>query len=736
MVDENIQQTESGKDDLDYIALNAMLGLYAINGELHLDADRQAVRQFFLQHVNPNTVFFHDLREKIDYLIENGYYAKEVFDDYDFSFVKSLYKRAYAKKIRFPSFMGADKFYKSYALKTYDKKRYLERIEDRICIVALDIARAAASKNSDSTVPAKTKEELATHFVDEMINGRYQPATPTFLNAGRKTQRENLVSCFLIRVEDSMKSIRSAISAALRLSQIGGGVALCLTNLRERTAPIRNIQGLANSVLPMMKTLDTVFAFANQGGVRDGAGAVYLNVHHPDIMAFLDCRRENADEGVRIKGLSLGVVIPDITMRLAADNADMYMFSPYDVERVYGRPFSDISIDEEYHAMVENKEIKKYKMKARDLFQEIAKIQFESGYPYIMFEGNVNRANPIAGRVSMSNLCTEILQVSKPSVLREDLSYETVGEDISCNLGSMNIAMMMQSGHKFGHSVETAIRMLTGVSNMSSNDIASITNGNNRSHSVGLGQMNLHGYLAKSRIMYGSPVAIDFTGIYFYCIAYYAVRASNLIAIERGETFAGFEESKYASGEYFDKYINKAWVPETDEVKKIFADAKIHIPTQEDWKELCESVMKHGIYNAYLQAVAPTGSISYVNNSTASIAPAAGAIEQHKGEKIGTRYYPAPFLSADNIEFYKDAYQTGPKALIDTYAAATPHVDQGLSMTLCIQEYHNGEKVTTREINRMQNYAYKKGIKTAYYMRLQQQELNGTAVQGCIACAV
>src|SRR5690606_5397172 len=112
-----------------------------------------------------------------------------------------------------------------------------------------------------------------------------------------------------------------------------------------------------------------------------------------------------------------------------------YLFSPYDVERVYGVPFSEISVTEKYQEMVDDARIRKSKINARVFFQTLAEIQFESGYPYIMFEDTVNRANPIAGRINMSNLCSEILQVNSPTTYHADLSYDQIGHDISCNLG-------------------------------------------------------------------------------------------------------------------------------------------------------------------------------------------------------------------------------------------------------------------------------------------------------------
>jgi ribonucleoside-diphosphate reductase alpha chain len=701
-------------DNYSYHELNAMLNLYDENGKIQFDKDKAAARAYFLDHVNQNTVFFHSLEEKLEYLVENDYYDAEVLDLYSFNFVKELFKHAYAYKFRFPTFVGAYKFYTSYALKTFDGERYLERFEDRVVMNGLMLGRG--------------NEQQAKDVVDEIISGRFQPATPTFLNAGKK-QRGEFVSCFLLRVEDNMESIARAVTSSLQLSKRGGGVGLNLTNVREQGAPIKKIANQSSGIIPVMKMLEDAFSYANQLGARQGAGAVYLNAHHPDIMRFLDTKRENADEKIRIKTLSLGVVIPDITLELAKAGDDMYLFSPYDVEKVYGVPMSDISVTEKYREMVDDNRIRKTKIKARELFERIAELQFESGYPYIVYEDTVNNANPIDGRINMSNLCSEILQVNTPTTYNNDMSYKDIGKDISCNLGSLNIAKAMESPD-FGKSIEVAIRSLTAVSELSYIDsVMSVAEGNRKSRAIGLGQMNLHGYFGKELMHYGDEESIDFTNIYFYTVLYHALKASNKIAIETLSPFDGFERSTYASGEFFAKYIEQEWKPETEKVANIFAEAGIAIPTQDDWKKLKESVMKHGIYNQNLQAVPPTGSISYINNSTSSIHPIASQIEIRKEGKLGRVYYPAPYLTNDNREYFQDAYEIGPEKVIDVYAAATQHIDQGLSLTLFFKD-----TATTRDVNKAQIYAWKKGIKTIYYIRIRQNALEGTEMEGCVSC--
>jgi ribonucleoside-diphosphate reductase alpha chain len=701
-------------DNYSYHELNAMLNLYDANGKIQFDKDKAAAKAYFLDHVNQNTVFFHSLEEKLEYLVDNDYYDRSILNMYDFEFIKELFKHTYSYKFRFPTFVGAYKFYTSYALKTFDGERYLERFEDRVVMNGLMLGRG--------------DEQLARDVVDEIITGRFQPATPTFLNAG-KAQRGEFVSCFLLRVEDNMESIARAVTSALQLSKRGGGVGLNLTNVREQGAPIKKIQNQSSGIIPVMKMLEDAFSYANQLGARQGAGAVYLNAHHPDIMRFLDTKRENADEKIRIKTLSLGVVIPNITLELAKNGDDMYLFSPYDVERVYGVPMSDLSITEKYKEMVDDPRIRKTKIKARELFERIAELQFESGYPYIVYEDTVNESNPIDGRINMSNLCSEILQVNTPTTYNNDMSYKDIGKDISCNLGSLNIANAMQSPD-FGKSIEVAIRSLTAVSELSYIDsVMSVAEGNRKSRAIGLGQMNLHGYFGKELMHYGDEESIDFTNIYFYTVLYHALKASNKLAIETASPFEGFERSTYASGQFFVKYISQEWQPKTEKVGRLFAEAGIEIPTQEHWKELAQSVMAHGIYNQNLQAVPPTGSISYINNSTSSIHPIASQIEIRKEGKLGRVYYPAPYLTNDNREYFQDAYEIGPEKVIDVYAAATQHVDQGLSLTLFFKD-----TATTRDVNKAQIYAWKSGIKTIYYIRIRQNALEGTEMEGCVSC--
>ncbi|HIX01419.1 MAG TPA: class 1b ribonucleoside-diphosphate reductase subunit alpha [Candidatus Ligilactobacillus excrementigallinarum] len=715
--------------EVTYFDLNNQINI-PVDNKIPLEKDKEALEAFLNENVNPNMKHFSSLKERFSYLIKHNYLEKDFIEKYNFDFIKKLYAYLYDQHFHFQSFMAAYKFFNQYALKTNDGQFYLENYEDKIAVNALYMA------NGD--------EQLAMDLADELIHQRYQPATPTFLNVGRK-RRGEFVSCFLLQPTDDMNSIGRCINSALQLSKIGGGVGITLNNLRSAGAPIKGIENAASGVVPVMKLLEDSFSYSNQLGQRQGAGVVYLSVFHPDIIDFLATKKENADEKVRVKTLSLGVIVPDKFYQLVRDNAEMYLFEPYDVEKEYGVPFSYVDITKEYQNMVDNPKIHKTKIMARDLEEEISKLQQESGYPYIVNIDTMNKANPINGKIIMSNLCSEIAQIQRPSKINDLQEYEVLGTDVSCNLGSTNIVNLMASPN-FGKSVETMMRALTFVSDQGNAKVVpSIYEGNRLSHSVGLGAMGLHAFLAKNHIEYGSPESIEFTSVYFMLLNYWTLVASNKIARERQETFYEFEKSTYADGSYFDQYVTQDFRPQNPRVKELFAG--IFLPSPADWEKLKAKVMQDGLYNAYRMAVAPTGSISYVGNTTASLQPIIQRVEERQEGKIGKVYYPAAYLSTDTLPYYQSAYDLDMRKMIDVYAAAQKHVDQAISITLYFKStikeglypWKDGRttKMTTRDLSIIRNYAWHKGIKSLYYVRTYTDDgSEAFSVNECESCSI
>lgn len=679
-------------------------------GKFQFDKDKEAVHSYFVDYINQNTVFFHNLEEKIDYLIENDYYEEEFLRQYSMADIKEVFEAAYAKKFRFPSFMSAFKFYNDYALKTNDKKKILERYEDRISVVALFFAGG--------------DKEKALEFVELMINQEYQPSTPTFLNAGRK-RRGELVSCFLLEVNDSLNDISRAIDISMQLSKLGGGVSLNLSKLRAKGEAIKDVENATKGVVGVMKLLDNAFRYADQMGQRQGSGSAYLNIFHRDINDFLDTKKISADEDVRVKTLSIGVVIPDKFIELAREDKTAYTFYPHTVYKEYGQHLDEMDMEEMYDELVENPKVKKEKVNPRKLLEKLAVLRSESGYPYIMFQDNVNREHALnhISRVKFSNLCSEVLQASEVSSYTDYDQEDEIGLDISCNLGSLNIMNVMKN-KSIEKTVKLATDSLTLVSETTDiRNAPAVRKANKAMKSIGLGAMNLHGYLAQNQIAYESEEARDFANTFFMMVNYYSIKRSSELAKEKGETFHRYEGSGYATGEYFNKYVETDFTPKTEKAAALFEG--MHIPTKEDWAALKEFVAENGMYHSYRLCIAPTGSISYVQSATASVMPIMERIEERTYGNSKT-YYPMPGLSAQNWFFYKEAYDMDMFKVVDMIATIQQHVDQGISFTLFLKD-----TMTTRDLNRIDLYAHHKGIKTLYYARTKD-----TGQEGCLSCVV
>ncbi|MDM1293664.1 class 1b ribonucleoside-diphosphate reductase subunit alpha [Sphingobacterium sp. N143] len=677
--------------------------------EFSLHKDKEAVRAYFLEYVNKNTVFFYTLKEKIDYLIENNYYI-DFYQWFTFEEMEEVFNYVYAKKFRFESFMAAFKFFQSYALRDDSGEKFLERYEDRVVAVSLFLAREEGVQK-------------AIEYAEIMINQEYQPATPTFLNAGKKRSGE-LVSCFLDEIGDNLNGIGYAVDSAMKLSSIGGGVSFNISKIRARGEAIKGVEGRAGGVLPIMKIMEDTFSYANQLGQRPGAGAVYLNIFHSDIEEFLDCKKINVDEKVRIKSLSIGIIVPDKFMELAEKDEPCYLIYPHTVMQEYGQYLDEMDMDKMYDELITNPNVKKKKINARHLLVKIAQTQKESGYPYIFFKENTNRVHALngIGQVKFSNLCTEIMQVSQVSDIEIYGKQDSIRYGISCNLGSLNIATVMDN-KRIKETVKTAMRALTVVTDVTNIDmVPSIAKANRELHSVGLGAMNLHGYLAKSFIMYESNEALDFANTFFMMMNYYSLEASMEIAKERGKTFVGFEKSAYADGTYFNNYVNRDYIPKTDKVKELFEG--IHIPTVEDWLELKAKIKEHGIYHAYRLAIAPNQSTSYIMNATASVMPIVDIIEVREyGDS--TTYYPMPYLTNDNYFYFKSAYDMDQFKVLKLISVIQRHIDQGVSTIL-----HTNSKDSTRDLSRYYIYGHKLGLKSLYYTRTRK-----STIDECVSCS-
>ncbi|KQR22963.1 class 1b ribonucleoside-diphosphate reductase subunit alpha [Deinococcus sp. Leaf326] len=674
--------------------------------------DTEALQAFFQEKVNPNTVFFHNLAEKVRYMVEHGLWDAELFTRYTPQEVQQVFEKAYGYKFRFKAFMGAYKFYSEYATMTPDRSRWLERYEDRMALTAL--ARS-------ETV------EGALDLVHHLVNQTFTPATPTLMNSG-KANTGRLVSCFLLQdCTDNLDSITKTLSFVAELSKGGGGIGVEVSNLRARGESLRGIQNVTKGVMGVAKMLDNMLRYADQAGQRPGAGAIYLSVMHADFGDTLNAKKIATDEDARLKTLSVGATIPDVFLDKVRAGEDIFQFYPHSLWQETGREFTDIDWTREYQTLADNPNIRKKRVSARRILEDIAVTQGESGYPYLLFEGNANRANPIpnVGSIKMSNLCSEILQPTLPSYFHPygQESKDRVGLDVSCNLASLVIERAMES-RDLGAVVGTAIRMLDNVARSTSiHEVPAVRRANDEMRSIGLGAMGLHSFLAKSELIYGSPEALEFCDVFFAAMHYHARKASMEIARDTGFVFRGFEGSRYQSGEHFEQYLERDFRPVTPEIVALFGNQTL--PTRQDWKQLVADIQTHGLAHSFVMAVAPTGSISYVSHASASVMPVTEKVETRTSNKART-IYPMPHLSADTEWYYEEAYDMDQRRVIDTVATIQKHVDQGISCTLFIPS-----NATTRDLQRYYLYAFSRGVKTLYYTRLRKM-----SIEECLTCAV
>ncbi len=267
---------ELNLDQVTYFDLNNQVNIPK-NNQIQLEKDQEALDAFLKENVWPNVIQFDSLADRFEWLFENNFLERAFIEKYRLAFIEKLYTYLESQHFNFKSFMAAFKFYNQYALKTNDGQQYVETYVDRVAMNALYYADG--------------REELALRLADEMIHQRYQPATPSFLNAGR-ARRGELVSCFIIQTSDDMNSIGRTVNSALQLSKMGGGVGINVSNVREAGAPVMGISNSAGGIVPIMKLLEDSFTFSSQVGARQGAGVVYLSVFHPDIMAFLSTKKK------------------------------------------------------------------------------------------------------------------------------------------------------------------------------------------------------------------------------------------------------------------------------------------------------------------------------------------------------------------------------------------------------------------------------------------------------------
>lgn len=546
----------------------------------------------------------------------------------------------------------------------------------------------------------------------------YLPSSPTLFNAG--TRHEQLSSCFLLdSPEDHLKDIYKRYADIAQLSKFSGGIGLAYHRVRSRGSLIESTNGHSSGIIPWLKTLDASVAAVNQGGKRKGACCVYLESWHADIEEFLELRDNTGDEARRTHNLNLANWISDLFMTRVERGEDWSLFDPKDVPQLpdlYGDAFRNA------YEQAEAEGLAKRSLPARELYGRMMRCLAETGNGWITFKDKSNQAcnqTAQAGRtVHLSNLCTEILEVTSQQ------------ETAVCNLGSINLARHThlidgQVGvdfTKIASTVRRAVRQLDRVIDLNFYPISETAVSNNRWRPVGLGLMGLQDVFFQMKLPFDSVEARDVSRKISEHIYFHALTASLELARKSG-AHAAFGETRAAQGELqFD-----AW--------------GVSPSSDLDWKGLSKEIEKTGLRNSLLIAIAPTATIASIAGCYECIEPQISNLfkrETLSGDFLQVNRYlvrtleeeglwnpdtrdalkrangsvqALTDLSEKNREIFRTVWEVPMRSLIDMAADRGAFIDQSQSLNLFAENPNLGR------LSSMYMYAWKKGLKTTYYLR-------------------
>ncbi|MGW2657772.1 ribonucleoside-diphosphate reductase subunit alpha [Streptomyces sp. NPDC001478] len=608
---------------------------------------------------------------------------------------------------------GADDRFGYFGLRTLHSRYLLRHPHTRQVIETPQhfMLRVAAGLAEDES--ARALDEVAALY-GLMSRLDYLPSSPTLFNSG--TRHPQMSSCYLLdSPRDELDSIYDRYHQVARLSKHAGGIGLPYSRIRARGSLIRGTNGHSNGIVPFLKTLDASVAAVNQGGRRKGAAAVYLETWHADIEEFLELRDNTGEDQRRTHNLNLAHWIPDEFMRRVEADGTWSLFSPSDVPELvdlWGEAFDAAYRDAEARGLARRT------LPARELYGRMMRTLAQTGQGWMTFKDASNRtANQTAepGRVvHSSNLCTEILEVTDD------------GETAVCNLGSVNLAAFVEGGtidwERLDATVRTAVTFLDRVVDINFYPTEQAGRSNARWRPVGLGAMGLQDVFFKLRLPFDSPEARALSTRISERIMLAAYEASCDLA-ERSGPLPAWSETRAARGvlhpDHYD--AERAW--------------------PERWDALRARIAKSGMRNALLLAIAPTATIASIAGVYECIEPQVSNLfkrETLSGEFLQVNGYLVEELKALGVwdartrealreasgsvqgfawipeevrALYRTAWEIPQRGLIDMAAARTPFLDQSQSLNLFL------ETPTIGKLSSMYAYAWKRGLKTTYYLR-------------------
>lgn len=641
----------------------------------------------------------------LEQLVEKGIYKQELLAAYHPEDIAELEREIDPEKDKLFTYLGIVTLAERYLARDYTGSLF-ELPQERFMVIAMHLMMQE---------PREKRLALVKEAYWALSHQYMTVATPTMANAG-KARGGQLSSCFVDTVDDSLQGIYDSNTDIARLSKMGGGIGVYMGKVRARGSSIRGYENKSSGVIPWIRQLNNTAVSVDQLGTRNGSVAVYLDVWHKDILAFLDLKMNNGDERLRAHDIFTGVCIPDLFMEAVENRAEFHLFDPHEVRTVMGFSLEDFydeepgrgSFRERYEACVQHPRLSRVTVPAIEIMKRIMISQLETGTPFMFYRDTVNRANPNkhAGMIYSSNLCTEILQNMSPTTVREEVLQDgeivirkTPGDFVVCNLSSINLGRAVPA-NVLERLIPIQVRMLDNVIDVNQIDVLQAHQTNKRYRGIGLGAFGLHHLLALHEIKWESEEAVAFNDRLFERIHYLTIRASLELAKEKG-AYPLFSGSEWESGKYF---VRRGY-------------------NSPEWKALAEEVAAHGIRNGYVMAIAPTGSTSLIAGSTASVDPVFEpvAYEEKTTYKIAN---PAPDLSPRTMWYYKGAYHLDQHWSIKQAAARQRHLDQGQSINLYVRP-----DIHARELLQLHLEAWKQGLKTTYYVRSRAVEIDE-----CEAC--
>lgn len=564
----------------------------------------------------------------------------------------------------------------------------LELPQERWLAIALHLARR------------ETHDRVywARRFYEVLSNLEATVATPTLANMGRPLSQGS--SCFISMPTDDLQSIYRVNDVFAQVSKYGGGMGIYLGKVRSRGATIRQTPNAAGGIVPWARVYDETAVAVNQLGVRSGAVTITLDVWHPDILEFVQVRRNNGDQRLKAFDIFPAVAIPDAFMRALEARADWYLFDPAAVQQTMGFTLEDSwgeEFERRYAACVANTALPRKQVPALTIMREILDAAFETGTPFVVFRDTVNRMNPNkhCGMIYSSNLCQEIAQNMSPDRLvqrqldddgNEQVTWD-LGDMVVCNLSSLNLGKC-PSKERIRYVVATLIRMMDAVIDENWYPVPGAAHTNKRYRAVGLGTSGYAQYLAKQGIPWESDRHLQVMDDLYEWIAYCAIEASMELAKEYGP-YAYFAGSEWETGEYFDR-------------------RRYHGP---QWDALRAAVAKHGVRNGYLMAIAPTGTTSLISGSSASVDPVPGLSWVEKKKDMLVQRI-APEWDPDHPLPYDAAHAIDQQWIVLAAAVRQRHLDQSQSVNLFVDQ-----SISAKAYLELYLSAWRLGMKTVYYVR-------------------